>query len=43
MKVSIIGIDIAINVFQVATLNQAGKEIMKRQVRRKKLLDVDVR
>lgn len=34
MKVSIIGIDLAKDVFQVAALNQAGKEIMHKKVRR---------
>ncbi len=40
MKVSIIGIVFAKNVFQVADLNQAGKPIMNRSVRRPKLLDL---
>ncbi len=40
MKVSIIGIDLAKNVFQVAALNRGGKPIMNRSVRRAKLLDV---
>ena len=40
MKVSIIGIDLAKDVFQVAALNRAGKEVMNRCVRRNKLLDV---
>lgn len=40
MKVSIIGIDWAKDVFQVAALNQARKPIMNRSVRRAKLLDV---
>ena len=40
MKVSIIGIDLAKNVFQVAALNQGGKPIMNRSVRRASLLDL---
>ena len=40
MKVSIIGIDLAKNVFQVAALNRGGKPIMNRAVRRARLLDV---
>ncbi len=40
MKVSIIGIDLAKNVFQVAALNRSGKPLMNRAVRRSRLLDV---
>ena len=40
MKVSIIGIDLAKDVFQVGALNQAGKEIMNKKVRLNKLRDV---
>ncbi|MDH3279752.1 MAG: hypothetical protein OEQ18_01325 [Gammaproteobacteria bacterium] len=40
MKVSIIGVDLAKNVFQVAALSRGGKPIMNRSVRRAKLLDV---
>jgi transposase len=39
MKVSIIGIDLAKQVFQVAALNQAGKVVLNRKVSRAKLLD----
>ena len=40
MKVSIIGIDLAKNVFQVAALNRGGKAVMNRSVRRGKLRDL---
>lgn len=40
MKVSIIGIDLAKNIFQVAALSRGGTPIMNRSVRRAKLLDV---
>ncbi|MEW8200326.1 MAG: IS110 family transposase, partial [Candidatus Thiodiazotropha endolucinida] len=40
MKVSIIGIDLAKNVFQVTALNRGGKPIMNRAVRRARLLDL---
>lgn len=40
MQVSIIGIDLAKNVFQVAALNRAGKPVMNKAVRRAKLLDM---
>jgi len=39
MKVSIIAIDLAKNVFQVAALNRAGKPVMNRSVRRARLVD----
>ena len=39
MQVSIIGIDLAKNVFQVAALNRANKKVMNKAVRRAKLLD----
>lgn len=38
MQVSIIGVDIAKEVFQVAALNRAGKVVSNRSVRRSKLL-----
>ena len=40
MKVSVIGIDLAKDVFQVAALNRAGKPVLNRSVRRAKLLDL---
>jgi transposase len=40
MKVSIIAIDLAKNVFQVAALNRGGKVVMNRSVRRARLVDV---
>jgi transposase len=40
MQVSIIGIDLAKNVFQVAALNQAGKVVLNRCVRRRRLLEL---
>ncbi|NWO08664.1 MAG: IS110 family transposase [Alteromonadaceae bacterium] len=38
MKVTLIGIDLAKSVFQVCGVNQAGKPVFNRQVRRNKLL-----
>ena len=39
MQVSVIGIDLAKRVFQVAAINRAGKVISNRQVSRARLLD----
>lgn len=39
MKVKLIGIDLAKNVFQLCALNQAGKVLFNRQVRRNQLLN----
>ncbi len=38
MKVTLIGLDLAKNVFQVCGVNQAGKLVFNRQVRRNKLM-----
>lgn len=38
MKVTLIGIDLAKTIFQVCGVNQAGKSVFNRQVRRNKLL-----
>ena len=38
MKVTLIGVDLAKNVFQVCGVNQAGKSVFNRQVRRNALL-----
>ena len=38
MKVTLIGIDLAKNIFQVCGVNQAGKRVFNRQVRRTKLM-----
>ena len=40
MKVTLIGIDLAKNIFQVCGVNQAGKRIFNRQVRRTKLIEL---
>jgi transposase len=40
MKVTLIGIDLAKSIFQVCGVNQAGKRIFNRQVRRAKLLEL---
>ncbi|WP_299494583.1 IS110 family transposase [uncultured Shewanella sp.] len=39
MKVTLIGIDLAKNVFQVCGINQAGKSIFNRALRRSQLID----
>jgi transposase len=39
MKVTLIGIDLAKSIFQVCAVNQAGKLIFNRQVRRAKLME----
>lgn len=38
MKVTLIGIDLAKSIFQVCGVNQAGKAVFNRQVRRNKLM-----
>ena len=38
MNITLIGIDLAKNIFQVCGVNQAGKSIFNRQIRRSKLL-----
>ena len=40
MQVTLIGIDLAKNVFQVCGVNQAGKTVFNRQVRRSKLMEL---
>ena len=40
MKVTLIGIDLAKNIFQVCGVNQAGKVVFNRQVRRAKLMEL---
>lgn len=40
MKVTLIGIDLAKNIFQVCGVNQAGKQIFNRQVKRNKLFEM---
>jgi len=40
MKVTLIGIDLAKSIFQVCGVNQAGKRIFNRQVRRAKLMEL---
>ena len=40
MKVTLIGIDLAKSVFQVCGVNQAGKRVFNRQVRRAKLMEL---
>jgi transposase len=40
MKVTLIGIDLAKNIFQVCGVNQAGKSVFNRQVRRAKLMEL---
>lgn len=40
MKVTLIGIDLAKNVFQVAGVNQAGKIVFNKQVKRAKLMSL---
>ena len=39
MNVTLIGIDLAKNIFQVCGVNQAGKSIFNRQIRRPKLME----
>jgi transposase len=39
MKVTLIGIDLAKNIFQVCGVNQAGKPVFNRQVRRARLME----
>lgn len=39
MNVTLIGIDLAKTIFQVCGVNQAGKQVFNRQLRRNKLLD----
>jgi transposase len=38
MRIKVLGIDLAKNVFQLCAINQAGKELFNRQVRRAKLV-----
>jgi transposase len=38
MKVTLIGIDLAKTIFQVCGVNQAGKKVFNRQLRRNKLM-----
>ena len=38
MNVTLIGIDLAKSVFQVCAVNQAGKPVFNRQVKRQRLL-----
>jgi transposase len=40
MKVTLIGIDLAKNIFQVCGVNQAGKHVFNRQVRRTRLMEL---
>jgi len=40
MKVTLIGIDLAKNIFQVCGVNQAGKSIFNRQVRRNRMMEL---
>ena len=40
MKVTLIGIDLAKSIFQVCGVNQAGKRVFNRQVRRAKLMEL---
>ena len=40
MKVTLLGIDLAKNIFQVCGVNQAGKSVFNRQVRRAKLMEL---
>ncbi len=40
MKVTLIGIDLAKNIFQVCGVNQAGKRVFNRQVRQATLLEL---
>jgi len=40
MQVTLIGIDLAKNIFQVCGVNQAGKSVFNRQVRRNKLMEL---
>jgi len=40
MKVTLIGIDLAKSIFQVCGVNQAGKPVFNRQVRRAKLMEL---
>lgn len=40
MNVTLIGIDLAKSIFQVCGVNQAGKPVFNRQVRRKRLLEL---
>jgi len=40
MKVTLIGIDLAKSIFQVCGVNQAGKPVFNRQVRRSKLMEL---
>ena len=39
MKVTLIGIDLAKSIFQVCGVNQAGKQVFNRQIRRAKLME----
>ena len=39
MNVTLIGIDLAKNIFQICGVNQAGKKVFNRQLRRNKLLE----
>ncbi|MCU8089117.1 IS110 family transposase, partial [Shewanella sp. SM21] len=38
MKVTLIGIDLAKNIFQVCGVNQAGKSVFNRSIKRAQLL-----
>jgi transposase len=40
MKVTLIGIDLAKSIFQVCGVNQAGKRVFNRQIRRAKLMEL---
>ena len=40
MKVTLIGIDLAKTIFQVCGVNQAGKPVFNRQVRRARLMEL---
>lgn len=43
MNVTLIGIDLAKNVFQICGVNQAGKSVFNKQVRRQKVLETVLR
>ena len=40
MKVTLIGIDLAKSIFQVCGVNQVGKRVFNRQVRRARLMEL---
>jgi len=43
MKVTTVGIDLAKNVFQLHRVNEFGKSVMKKQIRRDQMAELDAK